>query len=73
MEVFVAGQSADEICCSSPREGEYGGKKVGDSCLHQEKGQPLRNQLQRGQVMSLLSWHLPQTKSFENSRGKKKG
>lgn len=55
MEVLVAGQAADQLCGRRSRQAEDWGHQVGQTGLEQEQRNPLRNQLQSGQVVGLLS------------------
>lgn len=54
MKVLVGGQGAHQVCSSSTREGKDGGAEVCDAGLQQKQSQPLGDQLQRGQIVSLL-------------------
>ena len=55
MEVLVAGQGVHQLGGTSPSEVEDGRHEVGDARLQQEQGHPLWDELQRGQVVGLLS------------------
>ena len=55
MEVLVAGQCVHQVGGTGPSEVEDGGHEVGDAGLQQEQGHPLWDELQRGQVVGLLS------------------
>lgn len=54
VEVLVAGQAADQLCGRRSRQAEDWGDQVGQTGLEQEQGNPLRDQLQSGQVVGLL-------------------
>lgn len=55
VEVLVAGQAADQLCGRRSRQAEDWGNQVGQTRLEQEQRNPLRDQLQSGQVVGLLS------------------
>lgn len=54
VEVLVAGQAADQLGGRRPRQAEDRGDQVGQTRLEQEQRNPLRDQLQSGQVVGLL-------------------
>lgn len=54
VEVLVAGQAADQLSGRRPRQAEDRRGQVGQTRLEQEQRNPLRDQLQSGQVVGLL-------------------
>lgn len=67
MEVLVAGQAAHQLCGRRSRQAEDLGEQVGQAGLEQEQRNPLRDQLQSGQVVGLLSRDLVEERRCEKS------
>lgn len=73
MEVLVAGQGVHQVRGTGPREVKDGGDEVGDAGLQQEQGQPLGDELQRGQVVGLLGRHLTHNRASNHPAGNQVG